>query len=703
MNQIKAILGAMNLRTGVIVGSMLLLLASGKSFGQGIGPAVVDGAHICTVASEGIDKFNNDKFLSLRNSCRHDVTVNYRYQNRDGCQMEEVVLGARTPTTPFRKANNARVCIEYSEREHQIASGYDFCGDLPTQCADANRFEVVDMKYSPFIELVLSTERLEVPEGQRGVFGISLSHRPIEPVQIAFSHPVNTDISLDRYLVVLDESNWSEPMEIAVGTRQDDDDMNDTITVGIDASGSGYSDRDRSIAIIVVDDENFTPVPPGVTSGTDPQSLDIKATVFAIPPASAPDQATVRIHCQDESASCAVFLDCTAQDGTGLDGWYLSRIPARGTHSLSARDIVEITGGEGWEGKGRLACDIRSEMDIVAQIWTRSGEDILINNSAAILSHWTNEASTGNAYLNRCLDDVREKMDRELSTNHSSAYPRVIDRINRIDNDFRMCRSVLMDGFCTLIDRCERMEAGSAEQLACYGYLEQGNQYCGDMPTVLTEPTEPPSDATPQDKDDYEMLKMAYDDAKKAKDIYDICIANNYYGDTTLIDKLATDFGIQQTTDNEPIEKRVFYDAQKAICTGATASACSQIEECESHAGEYTEYNARYLADIGHIPSPDSSDISNIRIRCSAPHQENCTFTSLECTDSDGMAFDSINLGTISRHHVRHIQAEELADLIRHRWQEMDLSCRVKSDHPITVQVLTRTGGGALVNNSGGL
>nr|MBF2761260.1 hypothetical protein [Ectothiorhodospiraceae bacterium AqS1] len=53
------------------------------------------------------------------------------------------------------------------------------------------------------------------------------------------------------------------------------------------------------------------------------------------------------------------------------------------------------------------------------------------------------------------------------------------------------------------------------------------------------------------------------------------------------------------------------------------------------------------------------------------------------------------------RWQVRHLQTAELADIIDHRWQEMGLSCELRSSAPFTVQVLTRTGGGgALVNNS---
>ncbi len=780
MNQIKAILGATSFRTGVIVGTMLLL-ASGKSLGHG-DQAIADGAHICTVASIDEDQSNGDEFLLLRNSCHHDVAVNYRYMNREGCQMERVVLPEKGPATPFRKANNSRVCIEYSDREDQRASGYEFCGDRPTRCAAANKHEVIDdLKYDPDARLVLSTEALNVPEGQRGVFGVSLSHRPTEPVQIAISHPEDTDISLNRYFFILDEASWSQPTQISVGTIQDDDDTNDVIIVRIDASGGGYSDLDRDIQITIIDDDNVLPVPPGVVPGTDPENLAVKATVYAIPPVTAPDQATVRIHCRDESESCAVFLDCTAQDGSNIKGWYLSRIPARGTHSLGARDIIGIT-GENWTGagQGRLACDIRSEMDIVAQVWTRSGEDILINNSAAILSRWTNDDSVRSAYLNECLDGVREEMDGALM----SAFPLARDRMSEIDKEIRECRTeITIDGLCGEVARCDgiveavnRLEYLSddektmrIEEAACA--LSSNADGCKrDAKTKSDNATEDlktaemaldtaetalmaaeaalkakveqcamSDDCKDQTGDEKQMCvdgcaatkrkdvatnedivarrtrekEMAESEQMMAANEYDMCIPDAI-ANGSVIEKMRyrvvdgklvrDDKGKLVVASGDSTEKLTeTYSMQREMCMESPALACSKIDRCEADARTITDFNIRYVADTGYLPTPDGSDISNVRIRCSAPDGEHCTFTQLTCTEDDGTVLDTVGLGTIERHNVRHIQAEELADLLDHRWQEMSLSCQVKSDRPFSVQILTRTGGDALVNNSAGL
>ncbi|WP_156013397.1 hypothetical protein [Thioalkalivibrio sp. HK1] len=221
----------------------------------------------------------------------------------------------------------------------------------------------------------------------------------------------------------------------------------------------------------------------------------IRAWVNAIAPPSSKDRATLRIRCKDRHERCRARLDCTSgADGSRFQGWVREAIPARGSVSLEAQEIADITGD--WSGKGRLACAIRSDRRIGAQVWTRS-QGRLINNSAL------------------------EKSRR---------LPR----------------------------------------------------------------------------------------------------------------------------------------------------------------------NAGHIAGIHSILAPEQADQSNIRIRCA--DEKNCTRTRLACNEDDGTLHEA-SLGTIAAAHVRHLQSDELADLIGHRWEGMGLSCELHSDNPFTVQVLTRTRTGVLINN----
>ena len=221
----------------------------------------------------------------------------------------------------------------------------------------------------------------------------------------------------------------------------------------------------------------------------------IQAWVNAIAPPSSKDHATLRIRCKDRHESCRTRLDCTAAtDGSRFHGWIPNAIPARGSVSLDAQGIADITGD--WSGKGRLACAIRSDNRIGAQVWTRS-QGQLINNSA--------------------------------------------------------------------LEKSRRLPK-----------------------------------------------------------------------------------------------------------------------------------NAGHIAKIHSILAPEQADQSNLRIRCA--DEKNCTRTRLACNEDDGTLHEA-SLGTIVAAHVRHLQSAELADLIGHLWEGMALSCELRSDNPFTVQVLTRSRDGVLINN----
>lgn len=121
----------------------------------------------------------------------------------------------------------------------------------------------------------------------------------------------------------------------------------------------------------------------GITTIYPPTNGPVQARVYAIPPITAHDQATIRIHCEGlDGEACTVHLDCTDQEGAEYAGPVPGTIPAFGTRTLTAQDIVEITGGEPWQA-GRLTCALRSKRTVTGQVWTRSGDGVLVNNTAA--------------------------------------------------------------------------------------------------------------------------------------------------------------------------------------------------------------------------------------------------------------------------------------------------------------------------------
>ncbi len=357
-------------------------------------------------------------------------------------------------------------------------------------------------------------------EGDKKQFDVALHSQPTTDIRVTLTSP-NPDITFNPREIMFTRSSdststsvsrsnttpgetpsptmatsaWDKPVPVTMTIEHDDDPFLETARIVMTASGGNYEKSTVVRYLNIVDDERKDPGP-GLARPGDPLTWGASTYAFAIPPVSNGDQATVRLQCKEESEPCEAFFDCTAQnDSRTYRGQWPRMIRPRGADTATLGDIAEIV-DERLEKKGRLACIIRSEQKVVAQVWTRSGEGVLVNNSQLIRSR-SNEA------------------------------------------------------------------------------------------------------------------------------------------------------------------------------------------------------------DIGSIPSPSTGDISNIRIRCSKEGGvEDCTGTRLECAEDDGTVHVG-HVGAILRGIVRHLQTDELMDLLNHEWEGLGLSCTVFSDQPFTVQILTRTGGGgALVNNS---
>ena len=120
-----------------------------------------------------------------------------------------------------------------------------------------------------------------------------------------------------------------------------------------------------------------------------------------------------------------------------------------------------------------------------------------------------------------------------------------------------------------------------------------------------------------------------------------------------------------------------------------------------------------HLARAYSLPAPNSpsGNVLNLRIRCES--EQGCANVSLRCFDDDGTQVGSaarihrasagIANGEIPAWSVAHLQADHVADIIgASTWTDLRMSCDVESSRPVSVQILTRSGGsrGPLVNNT---
>ena len=325
---------------------------------------------------------------------------------------------------------------------------------------------------------------LLIDEEGEGNIGVRLSTRPSSDVSVLIRKTPDSDSGIDLSPVSMTFTplNWSETQSVTVTAHADPDKEDSVHILTFD-----FEDGTINQEVIVKDDDK-----------EDGDGSPLKTQALALPPSGSKDDVILRIQCKQENP-CDVAFDCSAQsDGSLFEGNLPEAIPADGAISLTLKDIERLTGGNSWAEKGRLGCSLRSDAKIGSQVWTRSGDGVLVNNSA-------------------------------------------------------MIRSVME----------------------------------GDI----------------------------------------------------------------------------------------------------------------HRADIESIPSPDSSDESNIRIRCNSDSGQHCLDTVFLCYLDDGTRY-AWEAGRIDRRTTRHLQSEELAAGIGYRWQGLGLACEVRSKGRFTAQVLTRTGTGALINNS---
>ncbi len=233
--------------------------------------------------------------------------------------------------------------------------------------------------------IAVNPKSLSIVEGQSGFFIVRLSKAPSADVTLTLAQPSNTNVTLDtdpgtagnQNTLLFTSASWNTPRGVAVSVAEDDNTETETTNITISASGATeYASVSTRVPVEAAEGSN-----PG-----NPLTWDIQSTAPAIPPPSAQDASTVRVRCIENREECSVFFDCSAQDGSvyrgptpplTLSSWH--------TEALSIRDMMGHVGGD-WSGRGRLTCSVRSQQDVSTQVWTRSGDGVLVNNSAILRS-----------------------------------------------------------------------------------------------------------------------------------------------------------------------------------------------------------------------------------------------------------------------------------------------------------------------------
>ena len=103
--------------------------------------------------------------------------------------------------------------------------------------------------------LVISPTSLGVAEGDDASYTVELATLPTGTVTVAITVPAGTDLTLDTTSLEFTTSTWDTAQTVTVTAGEDDDTVDDTATLTHDASGGGYDNLGRELAVTVTDND----------------------------------------------------------------------------------------------------------------------------------------------------------------------------------------------------------------------------------------------------------------------------------------------------------------------------------------------------------------------------------------------------------------------------------------------------------------
>ena len=228
--------------------------------------------------------------------------------------------------------------------------------------------------------LEVDPEMIDLEEGGSAKsFIVGLGVEPIgtEAVIVSLSSS-NSGIEFSPPSLVFTSNDWDRGKSVSARAAEGSNRQGGLDVITVAATGGNYASVQSTISVEYIEEEARI----GRPTPTDP----VRTHALGIPPAVSGDQSTLSISCKQDRP-CAVLLDCTAQsDGSVFQGEIPGVIPGWGRLTLTTKDIESYTGGS-WSGKGRLGCALRSVGRVDSQVWTRSGDGVLVNNSAYIRSY----------------------------------------------------------------------------------------------------------------------------------------------------------------------------------------------------------------------------------------------------------------------------------------------------------------------------
>ena len=201
--------------------------------------------------------------------------------------------------------------------------------------------------------VTISTDALEVPEGDSQSYAVVLDTEPAADVTVEIQVPDNSDIAVDQTALTFTANNWNTPQTVTVTAHHDDDAVDDDPVVLTHAvSGGDYEDVTVANVEVTITEDDTTGVTISVPALEVPEGdAQSYAVVLDTEPAA---DVTVAIQGPDDAD---IALDQTALTFTA-DNWNTPQTvtvtahhdddavdddPVVLTHAVSGGDYEDVT------------------------------------------------------------------------------------------------------------------------------------------------------------------------------------------------------------------------------------------------------------------------------------------------------------------------------------------------------------------------
>ncbi len=159
---------------------------------------------------------------------------------------------------------------------------------------------------------IIADEDVTLEEGGTFSFEVSLSAQPSSSVTVTLTGHAGTDLMLDQNLLIFTPATWMDPQIVTLTASDDADDVDDTVTLTLTASGGGY-DAEHITEVIITDyDEREAPL---ALSLYDERGSEATGSLQLYIELNRPSEEEVTVEYETSDVEAEAGLDYTASHG----------------------------------------------------------------------------------------------------------------------------------------------------------------------------------------------------------------------------------------------------------------------------------------------------------------------------------------------------------------------------------------------------